>query len=93
MLEVLHRCVDCLVGVDEVIPNGVAFAKETAGMRVDKEVKATDADAGRRRCMGARVRPGPSKNKNCLRTEDRRSGARLFTSLDQPHLRLCLTKQ
>jgi hypothetical protein len=49
MLEVLHRCVDCLVGVYEEIPNAVAFAEETAGMRVDKEVKATDADAGRRR--------------------------------------------
>ena len=49
VLEVLHRCVDCLVGVYEEIPNAVAFAEETAGMRVDKEVKATDADAGRRR--------------------------------------------
>lgn len=51
VLEVLHRCVDCLdgVGVYEEIPNAVAFTEETAGMRVDKEVKATDADAGRRR--------------------------------------------
>jgi hypothetical protein len=51
VLEVLHRCVDCLdgVGVYEEIPNAVAFTEEPAGMRVDKEVKATDADAGRRR--------------------------------------------
>jgi hypothetical protein len=45
----------------EVIPNAVAFAKETAGTRVDKEGKATDADAGRRAMHGLGVRPGPNK--------------------------------
>lgn len=65
VLEVLHRCVDCLLGMYSMrlIPNAVAFAKETAGTRVDKEGKATDADAdaGRRAMHGLGVRPGPNK--------------------------------